>query len=88
MKAPPMPLTLEPNFSEPGVRQRWAYTPGDAFYDTLVAAHEGLTDAQSELLNARLILLLANHVGDLSVLREAIALARAGVAGAAHRNKP
>jgi hypothetical protein len=73
-----MPLTIEPNFSDPGVRQRWAYTPGDTFYDALVSAHEGLTDAQSELLNARLILLLANHVGDLSVLREALALARAG----------
>lgn len=71
-----MPLNTQPNFTEPGNRSRWAYTPGDAFYDTLIAAHQGLTDEQSELLNARLILLLANHVGDLSVLREAIALAR------------
>ena len=71
-----MPLDTQPNFSEPGTRPRWAYTPGDAFYDTLIAAHQGLTDEQSELLNARLILLLANHVGDLSVLHEAIALAR------------
>lgn len=75
-----MPLNTQPNFSEPGVPQRWAYTPGDAFYDALIAAHQGLTDAQSELLNARLVLLLANHVGDLSVLREAIALARSGAA--------
>lgn len=75
-----MPLNSQPNFTEPGVRHRWAYTPGDAFYDALIAAHQGLTDSQSELLNARLILLLANHVGDLSVLREAIALARAGAA--------
>jgi Protein of unknown function (DUF2783) len=74
------PLNTEPNFTEPGTRQRWAHTPGDVFYDALVAAHAGLGDEQSELLNARLILLLANHVGDLSVLREAIALARAGVA--------
>jgi len=74
-----MPLNIEPNFTEPGVRHRWAYTPGDAFYDALIAAHHGLTDAQSELLNARLVLLLANHVGDLSVLREAIDLAKAGV---------
>jgi Protein of unknown function (DUF2783) len=74
-----MPLNTEPNFSEPGVHHRWAYTPGDAFYDALIAAHHGLSDAQSELLNARLVLLLANHVGDLSLLREAIALARAGV---------
>jgi hypothetical protein len=74
-----MPLITQPHFSEPGVRHRWAYTPGDAFYDALIAAHHGLSDAQSELLNARLLLLLANHVGDLSVLREAIAAARQGV---------
>jgi hypothetical protein len=80
---PTMPLNTQPNFSEPGVRHRWAYTPGDAFYDALIAAHHGLTDAQSELLNARLVLLLANHIGELSVLREAIALARSGVAGTA-----
>ncbi len=83
-----MPLNTQPNFSEPGVRHRWAYTPGDAFYDALIAAHHGLTDAQSELLNARLVLLLANHVGDLSVLREAIALARSGVAGTAAASGP
>jgi Protein of unknown function (DUF2783) len=77
-----MPLNTQPNFSEPGVRQRWAYAPGDSFYDALIAAHQGLTDEQSELFNARLLLLLANHVGDLSVLREAIALARAGVGSA------
>jgi hypothetical protein len=74
-----MPLNTQPNFAEPGAPQRWPYTPGDAFYDALIAAHHGLTDAQSELLNARLVLLLANHVGELAVLREAIALARAGV---------
>jgi hypothetical protein len=51
----------------------------DDFYEALIEAHRGLSDEQSELLNARLILLLANHVGDLSVLREAIALARRGV---------
>jgi hypothetical protein len=77
-----MPLQTQPNFTEPGAPQRWAYTPGDAFYDALIAAHQGLSDEQSELLNARLVLLLANHVGDLSVLREALALARRGVAPA------
>jgi hypothetical protein len=75
-----MPLTTQPHFSEPGVRHHWPYTPGDAFYDALIAAHQGLSDAQSELLNARLVLLLANHIGDVSVLREAIAAARKGVA--------
>jgi hypothetical protein len=54
--------------------------PGDAFYDRLVSAHRGLSDEQSDLMQARLLLLLANHIGDLRVLDEAIALARAGVA--------
>jgi hypothetical protein len=38
-----------------------------------------LSEAQSEMLNARLILLLANHVGDMNVLREALEAARAGL---------
>ena len=42
----------------------------------LIEAHNGLTDEQSEALNARLILLLANHIGDLKVLREALSAAR------------
>jgi hypothetical protein len=75
-------LDTQPNFAGTGQRSRHAYSPGDDFYDALIAAHRGLSDAQSELLNARLLLLLANHVGDLDVLREAIALARAGVATA------
>ena len=75
-----MPLITEPHFHEPGARPRWAYAPGDAFYQALVTAHQGLDDAQSELLNARLVLLLANHVGDLAVLREALDLARRGLA--------
>ena len=54
---------------------------GDAFYDELIALHRGLTDAQSALVNARLILLLANHVGDREVLRAAMAAARATIAG-------
>ena len=76
-------LNTAPNFATPGQRQRQAYTPGDDFYDALIQAHQGLSAAQSELLNARLVLLLANHVGDLDVLREALALARRGVAGEA-----
>lgn len=49
----------------------------DDFYAELLTAHEGLTKAQSDALNARLILLLANHVGNRDVLREALAAARA-----------
>ena len=70
-------LKTQPNFATPGQHPRQAYSPGDDFYDALIHAHEGLTDAQSEGLNARLVLLLANHIGDLGVLREALALARA-----------
>jgi hypothetical protein len=48
----------------------------DDFYQDLIDAHRDLSDAQSALLNARLILLLANHIGDPAVLREALAAAR------------
>jgi hypothetical protein len=74
-----MHLNTQPNFGIPGERYRHPYMPGDAFYDRLVSAHRGLTDEQSELMMARLVLLLANHIGDLRVLDEAIALARKGV---------
>ena len=55
----------------------------DGFYAALVAAHQGLPDEASELLNARLVLILANHIGDPEVLCEALALARASLAAAA-----
>lgn len=48
----------------------------DGFYAELINAHEGLDDEASAALNARLILLLANHIGDRTVLSEAIAAAR------------
>ena len=48
----------------------------DDFYEALIDMHRDLTDEESEMANAALILLLANHVGDLAVLREAIAAAR------------
>jgi len=51
----------------------------DDFYQELIDAHRDLSAAQSALLNARLILLLANHVGDLAVLRQALAAARQDV---------
>ncbi|MCB1833024.1 MAG: DUF2783 domain-containing protein [Geminicoccaceae bacterium] len=44
----------------------------DEFYAMLIDAHDGLDDEQSEALNARLLLLLANQIGDLDTLREAI----------------
>ena len=48
----------------------------DTFYEQLLDAHAGLTREQSELLNARLILILANQVGDAKVLRESVQAAR------------
>lgn len=74
-----MPLTLEPNFAEPGKRYFRDFTAGDDFYEMLINTHRDLTDEQSARVNAKLILLLANHVGDISVLREAMNLARSGV---------
>ncbi|MBH1974054.1 MAG: DUF2783 domain-containing protein [Rhodobacteraceae bacterium] len=47
----------------------------DDFYARLLATHRGLSDAQSQALNARLILILANHIGDAQVLQQALALA-------------
>ena len=61
-----MSLVLDANIPDP-----------DGFYAELIAAHEGLSEEDSHALNARLILLLANHVGDRAVLSEALARARA-----------
>lgn len=44
----------------------------DDFYAELLEAHETLSKAQSDAFNARLILLLANHIGDRQVLSEAL----------------
>ena len=60
-----MSLITEPHLDAP-----------DDFYEALIAAHDGLGDAQSASLNAKLVL-LANHVGDLGVLKAALAAARA-----------
>ena len=61
-------LNTEPNLPAP-----------DDFYEQLIATHRGLTDAQSALVNAKLVLLLANHIGDPAVLAQAMAAAREGV---------
>lgn len=49
---------------------------GDEFYAALMAVHEGLSFEESARLNARLVLLLANRVGDIQVIRGALAAAR------------
>jgi hypothetical protein len=60
-----MKLNLEANLVAP-----------DLFYEQLIELHRGLTEDQSLAVNAKLILLLSNHIGDMGVLREAMALAR------------
>lgn len=52
------------------------FSDADGFYEALLDAHAGLNPAQSAALNARLILLLANQIGDAKVLTHCIALAR------------
>ncbi|WP_338415021.1 DUF2783 domain-containing protein [uncultured Sphaerotilus sp.] len=68
-------LKTQPNFGANAPAPLRAYTPGDDFYDLLIDTHRGLDDDTSRLVNARLILLLANHIGDMAVLREALAAA-------------
>ena len=57
----------------------------DDFYEALIETHRDLSSAESHALNARLVLLLANHIGSLPVLREALAAARASGAPAGSR---
>jgi Protein of unknown function (DUF2783) len=72
----PASLQTQPHFHRPGKPPLQAYAPGDDFYERLIAAHHGLSDEESRLLNARLVLLLANHIGDLNVIAQALELAR------------
>jgi hypothetical protein len=48
----------------------------DDFYEALLNAHQDLSTEDSHALNARLVLLLSNHIGDMAVLTEALRLAR------------
>lgn len=64
-------LNIEANLAQP-----------DDFYESLIDTHRDLTIEQSQMVNAQLVLLLANHIGDLDVLREAMARARKTVIGA------
>jgi hypothetical protein len=51
----------------------------DDFYEALIETHRDLDNAASHALNARLVLLLANHIGSLDVLQQAMQAARGGV---------
>jgi len=64
-----MTLSTSSNFSK----------PDDAFR-AIVEAHRGLSDEQSADLDAALVLILANHIGDIEVLHEALALAKRRIA--------
>jgi predicted LPLAT superfamily acyltransferase len=61
------------------LRTSAGFAQPDDFYEILIETHRGLSAADSARLNARLILLLANHIGDVEVLREALAEARRGL---------
>lgn len=61
------------------LRTETGFANPDEFYDALIGAHRDLSPEQSAMLNAKLILLLANHIGDLDVIREALVLARDGM---------
>ncbi len=62
-----MALNTDPNIPDP-----------DGFYAELLSAHEGLSDEASVALNARLVLILANHICDRAVLTEALSAATKG----------
>ena len=70
-------LILEPNLHHPGQNPGDLHA-GDEFYEALLDAHQGLNPEQSSALNARLILTLANHIGNIRVLQQAIAVAKEG----------
>lgn len=59
-----------------GLNTKTNLSAPDEFYAALIRCHDGLSDEQSAALNARLILLLANHIGDMDVLSEAMNIAR------------
>jgi hypothetical protein len=71
-----MALSTSSNFAKP-----------DEAFRMIVEAHRGLSDAQSADLDAALVLVLANHIGDLEVLREAIELAKRRLVGGSQQQQ-
>ncbi len=67
-----MPLQRQPNIAGP-----------DSFYEELINAQRDMTDEQADMMLAKLVLVLANHVGDRQVLSEAIGLCRSNTLGTA-----
>ncbi len=58
-------LNLNPNIPDP-----------DGFYEELIRSHEGLSTEQSDAFNARLILVLANHIGERNIITQALEAAK------------
>lgn len=59
------------------MKTEFNFQDGDAFYEALLDAHQGLSREQSEAFNARLILLMANQIGDAKVLADSLNAAQA-----------
>ena len=68
-------LNTEPNMKAP-----------DDFYEQLITLHRDLSESQSALVNAKLVLLLANHIGDADVLTAAMSAAREDVVASGGRS--
>lgn len=66
-----MPLTTDSRFKDP-----------DQAFVMLIEARRGLSEREASELDAKLVLILANHIGDIAILREAIALAKQTTPGA------
>ncbi len=64
-------VILTPNLASP-----------DDIYALLLSSHEGLTKTESDALNARLILILANHIGNMEVVKQALTCAKEGLGDA------
>jgi hypothetical protein len=64
------------NVAPPAPRLQSRLADPDAAYRLIALGHRGLDEGQSAALNARLVLILASQIGDLDLLREALALAR------------
>ena len=60
----------------------------DAAYRAIIEAHRGFDDGQSAALNAALVLVLANHIGDHAVLNEALKLAKSSLSFSASLSRP
>lgn len=71
MNTPATTLHRQPRIADP-----------DGFYEELIASQRDLNEEQSDLVLAKLVLILANHIGDRQVLREALDLARSNTIGA------